>query len=348
MGDLVTPGQEPLPVTGRKPAVTIYDIARTTGFNPSTISRALHKPGRVNPATEKTIRAAAESLGYRINPMARFVTTGRTDTLALVLSDITNPVFFDLVRGAERAAALEGQTLVIAETHGSSTSEADAVERLLPTVDGIILASPRLGQDQIRACSRLKNVVLVNRALEGVPSVVPQLQPGIQDAVNHLVGLGHTSAVFLAGPDTLWMSRQRLRLLQEEAMQVGMSVVATSPAEPTVEGGGKGLRDILNTGATAVVAYNDMMAIGLLLACSEEKVSVPGRLSIIGFDDIFISRFTSPPLTTIRSPLALAGEEAVRRLTSVNATDVIASGGTLRTEFVLRHSTGTPDPSPGV
>jgi LacI family transcriptional regulator len=345
--NLVSPENALAPVPGRKPAATIYDIARTTGFSPSTISRALHKPGRVKPATDKTIRAAAESLGYRPNPMARFVTTGRTGTLALVLSDITNPVFFDLVRGAERTAAREGKTLVIAETHGLSSSEEEVIERLLPTVDGIILASSRLGQDQIRSISEHKSVVVVNRAVAGVPSVVPQLQPGIRDAVDHLAGLGHVSVAFLAGPAALWMSRHRLRLLQEEATRAGMLVVATSPAEPTLEGGRKGLRDVLDTGATAVVAYNDLMAIGLLLACGKEKVSVPGRLSIIGFDDIFGARFTSPSLSTIRTPLALAGEEAVRRLTAVDAADAMTPGGPLRTEFVLRQSTGDPNPNPG-
>lgn len=342
----MSPEDVPASVPGKKPAVTIYDISRTTGFSPSTISRALHKPGRVKPATEKAIRAAAESLGYRINPMARFVTTGRTGTLALVLSDITNPVFFDLVRGAERTAAREGQTLVIAETHGSSSIEEEAVARLLPTVDGIILASSRLEQDQIRDISEHKNVVLVNRTVAGVPSVVPQLQPGIRDAVDHLAVLGHESLAFLAGPANLWMSRHRLRLLVEEATRAGISVVATSPAEPTVEGGRQGLHDILKTGATGVVAYNDLMAIGLMLACGEEKVPVPDRLSIIGFDDIFGSSFTSPPLTTIRTPLVLAGEEAVRRLTAVDAADDMASGEPLRAEFVLRRSTGVPHRGP--
>lgn len=111
-----------------------------------------------------------------------------------------------------------------------------------------------------------------------------------------------------------------------------------------MEGGRTALPDVLNTGATGVVAYTDLMAIGLLLACGEEKIPVPGRLSIIGFDDIFGSRFTSPPLTTIRTPLALVGEEAVRRLTAVNAREATPDSGPLDTEFVLRKSTG---PCPG-
>lgn len=323
-----------------KPAATIYDIASMTGFSPSTVSRALHKPGRVGAATEKAVRAAAESLGYRINPMARFVTTGRTGTVALVVSDITNPVFFDLVRGAERTTALEGQTLVVAETHASTTTEQETVERLLPTVDGIILASSRLEPDQIRSFAAHKSVVLVNRSLEGVPTVVPQLQPGIRAAVDHLVALGHTSLAYLSGPTALWMSRQRLKLLREETERAGVSLVATEPTEPTMEAGRAALQEVLNTGATGIFAYNDLMAIGLLLACIDEGISVPNRLSIIGFDDIFGSRFTSPPLTTIRTPLALVGEEAVRRLLGAPAEANTPHAESLQTEFVLRRSTG--------
>jgi LacI family transcriptional regulator len=330
----------PAPSGVGKPAVTIYDIARITGFSPSTVSRALHKPGRVGAATEKAVRTAAESLGYRINPMARFVTTGRTGTVALVVSDITNPVFFDLVRGAERTTAKEGQTLVIAETHASRDIERETVEKLLPTVDGIILASSRLEPDQIRGFATQKSVVLVNRKVEGVPSVVPQLQPGIRAAVDHLVGLGHDALSYLAGPSALWMSGQRLKLLQQEAERAGVSLVATNPAEPTMEAGRQAIEEVLSTGATGVFAYNDLMAIGLLLACSDKGISVPAKLSIIGFDDIFGSRFTSPPLTTIRTPLALVGEEAVRRLTGIQPEGNTPVIGTLQTEFILRRSTG--------
>ncbi|WP_416416309.1 LacI family DNA-binding transcriptional regulator [Paenarthrobacter aromaticivorans] len=327
-------------LSGGKPAATIYDIARVTGFSPSTVSRALHKPGRVGPDTEKAVRAAADSLGYRINPMARFVTTGRTGTIALVLSDITNPVFFDLVRGAERTTAELGQTLVVAETLGSSEIEQKTVERLLPTVDGVILASSRLDQDLIHRFSEVKKVVLVNRHLDDVPSVVPQLLPGIRDAVNHLAELGHKHIVYLSGPSALWMSRQRFKLLAAECSRAGLSIVSTSSAEPTMEGGRGAVAEVRGGGASAVIAYNDLMAIGLLLACAEDNLAVPGDLSVIGFDDIFGSRFTSPSLTTIRTPLSLVGAEAVRRLAEPKDALPREADDALATEFVLRRSTG--------
>jgi len=330
----------PVSVSSGKPAATIYDIARMTGFSPSTVSRALHKPGRVGPATEKKVREAADALGYRINPMARFVTTGRTGTIALVLSDITNPVFFDLVRGAERMAAQQGQTLVVAETLSSSEVEKETVERLLPTVDGLVLASSRLEQELVRQFSSYKKVVLVNRNVEGVPSVVPLLLPGIRAAVDHLAGLGHKKLAYLAGPSALWMSRQRLKLLEAESARAGLSIVATTPSEPTLESGRRALGEVFATGASAVVAYNDLMAIGLLLECREANKDIPRELSIVGFDDIFGSGFTSPSLTTIRTPLSLAGEEAVRLLVQSDEDAPGATRDALVTEFVPRRSTG--------
>jgi LacI family transcriptional regulator len=125
-------------------AATIYDVAELAGVSPSTVSRALSKPGRISARTEARIRMAAQQLSFRINPMARALHTGRTNTLALVVADITNPVIFDIVRGAEHAASVEGYTLVIAESQESSDAEASSVQRLLPSVDGIILATSRL------------------------------------------------------------------------------------------------------------------------------------------------------------------------------------------------------------
>ncbi|WOC61416.1 substrate-binding domain-containing protein [Paenarthrobacter sp. AT5] len=257
-----------------------------------------------------------------------------------MLSDITNPVFFDLVRGAERTTAELGQTLVVAETLSSSEIEQTTVERLLPTVDGVILASSRLDENLVRRFSEVKNVVLVNRRVDDVPSVVPQLLPGIRDAVDHLAELGHKHIVYLSGPSALWMSRRRFKLLAAECDRAGLSVVSTSSAEPTMEGGRSAVAEVMASGASAVVAYNDLMAIGLLLACAEQNRAVPGDISIIGFDDIFGSRFTSPPLTTIRTPLSLVGAEAVRQLAEPKGSLTQETDDALATEFVRRRSTG--------
>ena len=143
------PGQEACAAAGKSPA-TIYDIARVAGVNPSTVSRALSKPGRVSAKTQKHIEDAAAELNYQVNPFARALPTGRTNTFGLIVADITNPAFFDIIRGAETTATLRDYTLVLAESAESAVTELTAARRMMATVDGLILASPRMDDDDIR------------------------------------------------------------------------------------------------------------------------------------------------------------------------------------------------------
>ncbi|GAA3873775.1 LacI family DNA-binding transcriptional regulator [Leifsonia kafniensis] len=329
---------------GKSPA-TIYDIAKLAGVNPSTVSRALSKPGRINVKTEERIHAAAKELNYRLNPMARALPTGRTNTLGLLLADITNPMFFNVVRGAERAASLGGYTLILAESQESGEREAEAAERILPSVDGLVLVTTRLVDQEILELAERKPLVVINREVDGVDGIVPDLEPGINQALTHLAELGHTRVAFLSGPANSWMSCARWEILLANAPERGMSIVEIGPGSPTLDGGRDTLSRVVASGVTAVLAYNDLMAIGLMRAAQESGLTVPGQLSIVGFDDIFGSDFTSPQLSTIRTPLGLIGERAIRRTLELIDED---SGGVPRgisnvplpTELVVRGSTG--------
>jgi LacI family transcriptional regulator len=322
----------------RRPTPTIYDIARLAGVSPSTVSRALNQPGRISEDTAQRIRDAATRLGYRSNPAARALPTGRTGTLGLILSDITNPVYFDLLRGAERVCAAEGLTLVFAESQESPDLEDSTAERLLPAVDGLVLVASRLPDDRIAALAAAKPVVLVNRAVAGLPAVVADVVPGLAGAVDHLAGLGHRSLGYLAGPPSSYVNRLRWEALFDLAEARGMSIVEIGPWPPTVDGGRAALRRVLASGVTAALAYNDLIAMGVLHACRERTVAVPGRLSVVGFDDIFGADLLTPALSTIRSPLGDAGEAAVRLLVDPDG----AAAPALGTAFVARASTGPP------
>jgi LacI family transcriptional regulator len=339
----VTPDDAaPTPAVATGKPATIYDVARVAGVSPSTVSRALSKPGRISAPTERRIREAAASLDYRLNPMARALPTGRTSTLGVLLSDITNPVYFDLLRGAGSAASAHGYTLVMAESQDSAEQEQEAAGRLLPAVDGLVLVSTRLDDATITQLADRKPLVLVNRHVTGVPGLVPDVRPGITAALDHLAGLGHRSIAYLAGPTTSWMNTLRREAVFAGAPERGMSVVEIGPNAPTLDGGRAALRRVRASGVTAVMTYNDLIAIGLLSEAQAGGVEVPRELSIVGFDDIFGSDFTSPPVTTIRTPLALAGRAAVNRAVAQIAGEAADASVDLTTELVLRGSTAAP------
>lgn len=322
---------------------TIYDIAKLAGVNPSTVSRALNKPGRINPVTEAKIKAAAKELNYRVNPMARSLPTGRTKMLAVIVADITNPMFFDAVRGAEVAAANNGYTTLIAESQESSSNEATAVERIIPSVDGVVLATTRLSDAEILSMSKSKPVVLMSRRVEGVMDVVPEVGPGVNQAIKHLADLGHTQLAFVSGPQKAWMSRHRWELILNAALDLGMKISEVASEAPTFEGGREAFKLVRATGATAVIAYNDLIAIGLIKEAQAKGLAVPQDLSVIGFDDIFGAELTTPSLTTIKSPLQHAGEIAVRNLMRLlDGDESEIEPVSLETSLVLRESTMAP------
>ncbi|KQR89016.1 LacI family DNA-binding transcriptional regulator [Microbacterium sp. Leaf179] len=322
-------------------AATIYDIAELAGVSPSTVSRALSKPGRISAKTEARVRAAAEQLNFRFNPMARALLTGRSHTFALVVADITNPVVFGIVRGAEHAASAAGYTLVIAESQESGEAEAEAIERLIPTVDGIVMATTRLSDERIVSVAERKPVVLINRAVEGIPSVLPNVEKGVSELLEHLAKLEHRSIVYLAGPESSWISDRRFDLMLEEADRLGFALVEIGPNVPTIDGGRAALRRVLAARPTAVIAFNDLMGLGLMQAAAEQGIQVPRQLSVAGFDDIFGSELITPPLTTVRAQLAEAGRRAVEDLLAGLSGDAGNSDQTrLSTTLIVRGSTG--------
>jgi len=325
----------------RAGAATIYDIASLAGVSPSTVSRALNQPGRISATTEAKVRAAAEKLDYRANPMARALPTGLTRTIALVVADITNPVVFGIVRGAERAAAKAGYTLVISESQESGEVEAATIERIAPAVDGIVLATTRLSDSDIANLASRNKLVMINRQAEGVTSIEPLIRPGIAELVAHLADLGHERVAFVGGPAGSWTSARRWEALLAETRARALSVVEIGPNAPTIVGGRAALGQVLASRATAVVAFNDLMAIGLLQEARDRGLAVPTALSVSGFDDIFGAEFMVPALTTVRVDLAAAGEEAVRALLADIRGGVHSpEGEELVSSLVVRGSTG--------
>jgi LacI family repressor for deo operon, udp, cdd, tsx, nupC, and nupG len=217
---------------------TIYDIAKLAGVNASTVSRALGNPGRVSVKTRKLVEEAAAELNFSINPLARALPTGRTGMVGLIVSDITNPSFFDIIRGAQSEAAARGFTLVLAESAESRSTEAVVAQRMQASTDGIILASPRMSDPEIRALNGIRPVIVLNRCVDGIASVVPDVDSGVNEAVRHLASNGHHRIAFLAGPEQSWISARRVDSFRLTCEWTGREAKLIPSTAPTIEGEG--------------------------------------------------------------------------------------------------------------
>lgn len=294
--------------------VTIYDVAEAAGVAPSTVSRALSKPGRVSFRTAEHVRQVATRLGYRTEETERELPRTATSLLAMVVADITNPVFYGMIRGAERAARHAACTMVLAETQESAVAEHEALERLVPAVDGVVLASSRLSDAAIRTLAKSVRVVVLNRLVDQVPSVATDVIGAVHLAAGHLLDRGHHTLTYLAGPEASWSDGMRWRGVLEAGQRLPIKVRRIGPYRPTIAGGREAAAEWLRSPTSAVIAYNDLVALGFHEAVTDAGLTVPADVSVIGFDNIREAALVTPGLTTIASPLASLGSAAVQHL----------------------------------
>lgn len=327
---------------GRHSGPTIYDVARVAGVAPSTVSRTFARPGRVNAETAARVRAVAEELGYRANPIARALTTSRTQILALMVSDVANPFYAELIRGAQNAASEEGYLILLADAQESPGVERSTLERLIPVVEGIVIGSSRMSDSGLRTIAKQIPLVVLNRELTDVPSVVTDNVAGMRAAVGHLHDLGHTSITYVAGPEASWADGARWRALRDAALELGVHTHRIGPFPPTFEGGLSCGDALLAHLPTAAVCYNDLVAIGVVATLRRAGIRVPYDVSVVGFDDILTSRLVSPPLTTVASPMRYMGATAVRNLLALTRGAHATSGRAfvMPVKLRVRGSTG--------
>lgn len=330
-------------------AVTISDVARNVGVATSTVSRALTQPGRVSEGMRQRVLAAAADLGYQPNPQARSLTSGRTQNIALLIPDVTNPFFFDLIRGIQAQAKARGYRHLLVDTEESAEVEESLLAALRTSVDGIVLAASRLGDAALSAAAERVPLVTINRDVPRACSVIIDTPMGMVQALDHLVSLGHRSIAYLAGPVSSWSSRRRWRALQAAAKRLDVECVQIGPFSPTMQAGPAAADAVVHQGVTAAIFFNDLLAIGALQRFAERGISVPGDISVVGCDDIFGADFCHPALTTLTAPVEQAGRVATDMLLTIlqtHGTDVPPprTRQELPTHLTIRDSTG---PAPG-
>lgn len=327
-------------------AVTIRDVARAAGVSASTVSRALANPDVVDPSTRERVTRVADALRYRPNRAAQGLITGRTGNLGLILPDLANPFFPSVVKAIQQRAHESDYQVFVADTDEVPQSELGLVRSLAKQVDGVILCSPRMKPAELREASTYVPVVLANRHAGAISSVTIDSPGGMRSVVDHLADLGHRKIGYAAGPRSSWSSRERLNGLRAATVTSGARLVELGHFAPTFDGGHDAADGVIVSGVSAVVAYNDLCAIGLISALREHGVVVPTDMSVVGIDDIEMSAMLHPALTTVHVPKQDLGRTAVELLLhALGAPDSKARHAALTTQLVIRGTTAPP-PTP--
>src|SRR5215212_2802694 len=334
--------------TPPRPRPTIYDVARLAGVSTATVSRALNGTGQIAPSTRATIEAAVDQLGYRPNTIARSLVTKSTQTIALLLPDISNPFYAALVSGIQEAALGHGHTMLLCTTESDAEREehylrvlrAKQVDGAL--VDGLVLPSDRIA----RFVEEGFPIVCLDRDIDSrsIPLVQVDNRAGGRLATEHLLALGHTRIAHVTGAGELGISDERLAGYRDALTGAGLPVDFQLVEEGrfTDDGGHDAARRLLERepGVTAIFAANDLSALGVLNAVAEAGKRVPDDVSVVGFDDLHLSAYTAPPLTTIRQPaveIATLATEILIGLTK--GREVEEMRHLLEPELVVRAST---------
>ncbi len=321
---------------------TIYDVARVAGVSPSTVSRAFSRPGRVSAQTAERIRQVAEELGYRSREVTRAAAKTTTKVLGLAVADITNPFNFRVIRGCQAAAAEAGFVVTLNDAQESEALEREMLRRSLPLLDGLIIASSRLSDTELRTLAKSLPVVILNRRVSGLHCIVPDMAHGVRKAAEHLMALGHRNITYLAGPEASWADGMRWRAVRESARELGFTEHRVGPFAPTLQGGRGAAEVIAARRLKAVVCFNDLMAIGLMQGLAERGIKVPEQVSVVGFDNIFASALVTPGLTTVAAPLTMLGDSAVRYITATLTGHKSPETGPVLVpvRLIVRQSTG--------
>lgn len=339
--------------------VTIYDVAKEVGCAPSTVSRAFSRPGRVSAATHAKVMAAAERLGYRTEAPEMQARQVRQKRLGLSAPDLSNPYFAEVLSGMQEAAHAAGYLPMLLDSAEDASRERASLERSMDVVDGIVLAATRLPDTTLLQIAKRLPLVVLNRRVAGLDSITPNFEHGMQQAMSHLADRGSSIITYVSGPENSWSDGERWRAARMAAARLGVRAHRVGPFAPTSRGGETafsqlwagldgypGLRGAAGL-PEAIICYNDLQALGLLVAALRAGVRVPSELAVVGHDDIPLSRLVGGGLTTIASPKREQGRAAVerliRRLEHPSAVRAPAEGA-LPVRLVVRGSTGAPGP----
>jgi LacI family transcriptional regulator len=335
--------------------MNIKAVAKLAGVSTATVSRTINGTAKVSPATEGRVREAIEALHFYPDTNARALGSGRSGLFGLIISDITNPFFPELIKAFDDIAVAHQQELLIANTNYDPERMKLCVARMLQRkVDGVAVMTSEMDEALVDGFSRRQiPLVFLDAATlrPGVSSIVIDYAGGVTEAMEHLTGLGHRRIGFLSGPHGLGAAQTRLRafLAMQQRLELEQDPRLIEEGDHRVEGGHDAMLRMLDSCGisggrpTAVLASNDMTAIGAMGAVRERGLAVPGDISVMGFDNIQLSAYTSPSLSTVNAPRGEVARAAFLALLDARRADgTLAPGERIEigTVLVARESTG--------
>ncbi len=333
--------------------VSLLDVAKHAGVSPATVSRVINNSAPVSDNIRAKVMASAEALGYEISP-ARPAGGISTRTVAVIVADLLNPFFPELIRGVDLEARRDGTALMLYDTAEDTQPEEHMLDMVSShDLDGVIVAGSRITMDEMVAhCKRCSiPLVLINRSMSccaDVACIRVDFEKATYHSARHLLSLGHTRIGYLAGPEPTDMSMARRKGLEDALKEVDLALHPEwmSSGFPNVAGGFQAMSALLSLPEgerpTAVQSYNDLMALGALKAIRAHNLRVPEDISVVGFDDIPLAAHANPPLTTVEQPKTYMGSLAMRMLRELMDRRLGLGGGftLLESRLVVRETTG--------
>ncbi|MBW4039374.1 MAG: LacI family transcriptional regulator [Acidobacteria bacterium] len=336
----------------RTAKIDIRDVASRAGVSIATVSRVMNHVPTVDAVLSARVWEAVEELDYLPNTQARALVSGKSRLLGLIVSEITNPFFPELIQEFERAAVKWGYEILLGSTnYEAKTMELCARRMLERKVDGVAIMTFGI-DDFLLDRFEADNVPVVfidpapARPLSSFLAV--DYYAGIHEGVEHLVGLGHKSIGFISGPRRLRSAATRKATFLESLRVAGLKAEPAFIVEGnhTLDGGRDAMQKLLalRKQPTAIMCSNDMTAIGVQHALFEANLKVPDDFSLIGFDDIHLAEYTIPPLTTVRMSCEDIAQKAVENLLSRLRGDAggVAAASLVMTRLIVRQTTGKP------
>jgi DNA-binding LacI/PurR family transcriptional regulator len=326
---------------------TIKDVAKEAGVSVMTVSRVINHKDYIADKTRVKVEKALKKLNYMPNMNARNLVTNKTDFLGIVVPDISNPFFGDLVKAAEKIAKERGYSIILGDSDGDPEAENGYIEAFRSRMcDAIILVAPRIDDQKIRELSKAIPLVLVDRMIsdDDIIQVYLDNAEGAYSAVTHLINLGHTRIGFIMGPENVPNTYRRkvgyVKALADHGIAVDEQLIVQG--DFVTETGERAFSELIKLPQrpTAVFGSNDLMAFGFVRAANEAGYSVPGDFSVVGFDDVYLSAMMEPGLTTVKYPIIQMGKQAINvLLDSLSTKETVNLRANLKHELIIRRST---------